>query len=59
MSELDLLKSELFGDSDSSISDIKLWPGSRETSIEDAARGILMAVKDMKEGNTTPISLDF
>lgn len=59
MSELDLLKKELFGNPDSSIIDIKLWPGDRKTSPEDAAKGIRMAIEDSKSGNTTPISLDY
>jgi len=59
MSELDLLKKELFGNPDNSISDIKLWPGSRSTSPEDAARGIRMALEDSEKGNTTPIPLNY
>ena len=56
---MDLLKKELFGNADSSICDIKLWPGARSTSPEDAARGIRMAIEDLRNGNTTPVTLDY
>lgn len=59
MSELDLLKKELFGNPDRSICDIKLWPGSRNTSPEDAARGIRRALEDSRNGHTTPIDLNY
>lgn len=60
MSDLELLKKELFGADSNGISDIKFWPGNRsKTSPEDFARGIRMALKDSKDGNTTPVSLDY
>jgi hypothetical protein len=59
MSELDLLKQELFGNPDSAISDIKFYPGkgSFEAGINDIAayaRNGLIAIRD---GNCRNIDL--
>jgi len=60
MSELDLLKKELFGNPNgSNISDIKLWPGARQTSPEQAAREIRMALEDSRNNKTIPVTLDY
>lgn len=60
MSDLNTLKNELFGDSDSAISDIKFYPGtSRENSIEEIAGTILAAIYDVKAGNGEAIDLSF
>lgn len=59
-SQLSLLKSELFGNLDSAITDIKFYPGeSREFSIEDISETILDAIHDIKAGNGRDIDLSF
>ena len=58
MSELNLLKKELFGNPDSSICDIKFYPGyNRDTTPEEAAKTIRASLKALKEGRFTKISL--
>ena len=58
MSELNLLKEELFGEPSSAISDIKFYPGSsRETSIEDIARHTRAALSAINSGNCRDIDL--
>ena len=60
MSELSLLKEELFGNPDSAISDIKFYPGeSREHSLDDIAETIRAAIHDVKAGNGRDIDLSF
>lgn len=50
MSELDLLKQELFG-AGSDISDIKFYPGeSRECSMDEIAASIRAAIASVKAG---------
>lgn len=58
MSELSLLKKELFGDPDSAIADIKFYPGeSGEHSIDEIAGAIRAAISDVKAGNGADIDL--
>lgn len=58
MTELSLLKSELFGNPDSAIADIKFYPGeSGEHSIEEIAGAIRAAINDVKAGNGEDIDL--
>lgn len=58
MSNLTLLKKELFGNPDSAISDIKFFPGeSDEHSIDDIAGTILAAILDVKAGNGREVDL--
>lgn len=60
MSQLSILKQELFGDSSSAISDIKFYPGeSTEFSPDDIAGAIRAAISDVKEGNGEDIDLSF
>ena len=60
MSELSLLKKELFGDPSSAISDIKFYPGeSNEFSPDDIAGAIRAAIRDIQEGNGEDIDLSF
>lgn len=60
MSELSLLKKELFGDPDNAISDIKFYPGeSTECSPEDIAHSIRAAIQDIRAGNGQDIDLSF
>lgn len=60
MSQLNLLKQELFGNPDSAIADIKFYPGeSREHSLDDIAETILAAIHDVKAGNGRDIDSDF
>lgn len=60
MSELSLLKTELFGEPSSAIADIKFYPGeSREHSIEDIAGAIRAAISDVHAGNGEDIDLTF
>lgn len=60
MSELSLLKKELFGNPDSAISDIKFYPGeSTECSPDDIAGAILAAINDVQAGNGEDIDLSF
>ena len=59
MSELELLSRELF--ENRKIIDIKFWPGdTNKTSPDEFARATRTAIIDHeKDGNSTPISLDF
>ncbi|MFM1983408.1 MAG: hypothetical protein RJB22_2127 [Pseudomonadota bacterium] len=60
MSELSLLKKELFGDPDNAISDIKFYPGENtECSLDDIARAIHAAIHDVRSGNGEDIDLSF
>ena len=60
MSELSILKRELFGDSSSSISDIKFYPGeSTECSPDDIAGAIRAAIIDVQQGNGENIDLTY
>jgi len=60
MSELSLLKEELFGTPDSAISDIKFYPGeSTECSPDDIAGAIRAAIADVRAGNGEDIDLTF
>jgi hypothetical protein len=60
MSELTLLKKELFGTSDSAILDIKFYPGeSTECSPDDIAGAIRAAILDVQGGNGEDIDLSF
>jgi hypothetical protein len=60
MSELSLLKQELFGNPDSAIADIKFYPGDRsDHSIDEYASTILAAINDVKAGNGEDIDLTF
>jgi len=58
MSELSLLKKELFGDPDSAISDIKFYPGtSQECTPEEIAGAIRTALDAIRTGNCRDIDL--
>lgn len=58
MTELSLLKRELFGNPDSAIADIKFYPGeSQEHSIEEIAGAIRAAIADVQAGNGEDIDL--
>lgn len=58
MTELGLLKKELFGDPSSAIADIKFYPGeSGEHSIEEIAGAIRAAITDVRAGNGEDIDL--
>lgn len=60
MTELSLLKRELFGNPDSAIADIKFFPGeSTESSSDDIAGAILAALADVRAGNGENIDLAF
>ena len=60
MSELSLLKTELFGQTGSAITDIKFYPGeSTEFSPDDIAGAIRAAISDVKNGNGEDIDLSF
>ena len=60
MSNLSLLKQDLFGDSSSAISDIKFYLGeSNEHSFDDIAATIHAAIIDVKAGNGESIDLAF
>lgn len=60
MTELGLLKQELFGTPDSAIGDIKFYPGeSTESSADDIAGAIRAALADVKNGNGEDIDLSF
>lgn len=60
MSELSLLKEELFGNTDSAISDIKFYPGeSQDCSIDEIAASIRAAIADVKAGGGREIDLDY
>lgn len=55
--ELDLLKSELYGDPSNSIADIKFYPGQTSCSPEDVARTTRKAIKAFQDGNYESIPL--
>ena len=56
--QLELLKQELFGDSDSAISDIKFYPGeSRDCSLDDIAATIRAAISSIRNGGGRAIDL--
>ena len=55
--ELKLLKQELYGDSRTSIADIKFYPGTANASPEDVARETRKAIAAFKTGNCAPIPL--
>ena len=58
MSELTLLKEELFGNPDSAISDIKFYPGTvHRQSIDDIAGHALRAWNAIKDGKGRDIDL--
>jgi hypothetical protein len=58
MSELSLLKRELFGDPDSAISDIKLYPGTlRGCTPDEIAGAIRGAITAIRDGNCRDIDL--
>ncbi|MCH2486289.1 MAG: hypothetical protein MK010_00895 [Erythrobacter sp.] len=60
MTELSLLKQELFGNPDSAIADIKFYPGeSTESSSDDIAGAIRSAIADVRDGNGENIDLSF
>jgi hypothetical protein len=55
--ELDLLKSELYGDPSNSIADIKFYPGQANSSPEEVARETRKAIKAFTTGNCEDIPL--
>ena len=59
MSELDLLKQELFGNPDSAISDIKFYPGegSFHAAIDEIAAHARAALSAISDGNCRDIDL--
>ncbi len=58
MSELNLLKEELFGEPSSAISDIKFYPGLRRgTAIDVIAGYTLAALKQNRDGKCRDIDL--
>lgn len=58
MTELSLLKRELFGEPNSAIFDIKFYPGeSGEHSIEEIAGAIRAGINDVRAGNGEDIDL--
>lgn len=58
MTELSLLKKELFGEPSSAILDIKFYPGeSGEHSIDEIAGAIRAAIHDVQAGNGEDIDL--
>lgn len=58
MSELSLLKRELFGNPDSAISDIKMFPGTLRGRTPDQIAGAIMAsVEAIRAGNCRDIDL--
>lgn len=58
MSELSLLKKELFGTPDSAISDIKFYPGTNpRASIDEIAGHALAALAAIRDGNCRKIDL--
>jgi hypothetical protein len=60
MSELSLLKEELFGDPHTAISDIKFDRGERsDCSIEDIAASIRAAIAAVRAGGGREIDLSF
>ena len=60
MSQLSLLKEELFGNSSSTISDIKFYPGeSQDCSIDEIAGSIREAIADIASGGGRDIDLTY
>ncbi|UAJ11226.1 hypothetical protein [Polymorphobacter megasporae] len=60
MSELSLLKKELFGDATTAISDIKFYPGENsQASIEEIAGYTRAALADIRSGTARDIDLSF
>ena len=58
MTKLDELKTELFGDPATAISDIKIYRGTDpDASIEDIAGAVLAAIRDIRAGNGRDIDL--
>lgn len=59
MSELELLKEELYGDADTCIADIKFYPGRNDATPEDVAAAVRSAFSAIKAGNfhETPLSI--
>jgi hypothetical protein len=58
MSELSLLKQELFGNPDSAISDIKFYPGTNpRTTLEEIAGHTRAALAAIRDGNCRDIDL--
>ncbi len=59
MSNLDLLKQELFGDLNSAISDIKFYPGdgSFKATIDEIAGHALSGLHAIRDGNCRDIDL--
>ena len=58
MTELGLLKRELFGNPDSAISDIKFYPGETMTATNEQIAGhINRAMRAVKDGNCRRIDL--
>ena len=58
MSDLSLLKQELFGNPDSAISDIKFYPGeSSDCSIDEMAASILAGIAHIRAGGGEDIDL--
>ena len=59
MSDLSLLKKELFGDADSAISDIKFYPGESysDYSIDEIAATISAGIADIRGGGGMDIDL--
>ncbi len=58
MSELSILKKELFGDRSSAISDIKFYPGTdSRKSIDEIAGYALAGLDAIKTGNCRDIDL--
>lgn len=60
MSELSLLKEELFGNPGSAISDIKFYRGeSQDCSIDEIAASIRAAITDISDGGGRDIDLNY
>lgn len=59
MSELDLLKKELFGNPDSAISDIKFYPGegSFTSTVDEIAAHTRAALAAINDGNCRELDL--
>jgi len=60
MSELALLKEELFGNAANAITDIKFYPGSSQGwTIDELAATIRGAITDIRSGGGEDIDLNF
>lgn len=58
MSEMELLKKELFGNPDNCISDIKFYHGtSTDTSVEEIASIVRKAIKSVRNGDCREVDL--